>query len=97
MWAVWPASCQAARTPVELIESDVTEFPSVFPAVTTKDNPEGNAVLAHWGFEFVSSTTVVPVNHNTGLHDFYPAVVAVSTSKPDTVVSYLTPSKPSRP
>ena len=21
MWAVWPASCQAARTPVELIES----------------------------------------------------------------------------
>ena len=21
MWAVWPASCQAARTPVELIDS----------------------------------------------------------------------------
>jgi len=27
MWAVWPASCQAARTPVELIDS-AGRFPS---------------------------------------------------------------------
>ncbi len=64
---------------------DVAEFLSVFAAVATKDNPEGSAVLAHWRFEFVSSTAVVPVNHNTVSHDFYPAVVPVSTSKPDTV------------
>ena len=40
---------------------DVAEFLSVFAAVATKDNPEGSAVLAHWRFEFVSSTAVVAV------------------------------------
>ncbi len=80
-----PVMCGLVLMELGTKRPDVTEFLSVFPAVPAKDNPEGSAVLAHWGFEFVSSTAVVPVNHNTVLHDFYPAVVPVSTSEPDTV------------